>query len=41
MGGCADLVWEVTVMVREILIVLLMIVLGALAYGFVLAAERM
>jgi hypothetical protein len=29
------------VMVREVLIVLVMLVLGALAYGFVVAAERM
>ena len=35
------LVRKVAVMVREVLIVLVMIVLGALAYGFVIAAERM
>jgi len=28
-------------MLREVLIVLVMVVLGALAYGFVVAAERM
>jgi hypothetical protein len=34
-------VWRRNRMVREVLVVLVMIVLGALAYGFVLAAERM
>jgi hypothetical protein len=32
---------RVVVMLREVLIILLMVVLGALAYGFVIAAERM
>jgi hypothetical protein len=33
--------WRRNGMVREVLIILVMIVLAALAYGFVLAAERM
>jgi len=32
---------RVAVMLREVLIILVMVVLGALAYGFVIAAERM
>ena len=32
---------RVAVMLREVLIILLMVVLGVLAYGFVIAAERM
>lgn len=33
--------WKEKRMLREVLIVLVMVVLGALAYGFVVVAERM
>jgi hypothetical protein len=33
--------WKEKWVLREVLIVLVMVVLGALAYGYVIAAERM
>ncbi|MDQ2783869.1 MAG: hypothetical protein M3Y58_02575 [Chloroflexota bacterium] len=33
--------WKEKRVLREVLIILVMVVLGALAYGFVVAAERM